>query len=547
MNSSMTPSLTAGQALVKLLSHYGVDTVFGIPGVHTLELYRGLPGSDIRHVLTRHEQGAGFMADGYARSTGKPGVCFLITGPGVTNAATAIGQAYADSVPLLIISSVNARHLLGKGWGNLHECKDQQKLTDPITALSAIAQSTAEIPQLIGRAFEIFGSERPRPVHISVPLDILAAPIDDDWSFIPPPVKTRAVPESSVIQAAVQRMKNAKRPALIVGGGAVDAATGVIDLAERLQAPVFTTVAGKGIMPADHALSNGSTLCVAPGWDAVAQADLIIAIGTEMADTDHWREELPLRGDLLRIDIDPGKMHDRYPADLGLLGDAKMTLSALLEHLPQATGTQSPDLKSMASPCRVAMSEVETTQAPAASLSALHLKVLRTLESDLPAGTRVVSDMTQLAYSANYLMRSPGHRRWLHPTGYGTLGYGLPAAIGAQIACPDTPVLCLVGDGGLLYTLTELATAQEEVQGTLVVLLWNNEALGQIRDDMISLDIPPVAVLPRNPDFLALAAAFGCHTERVCNLPSLRTLMRAAWQRQGVTFIELTHAAASQD
>jgi 5-guanidino-2-oxopentanoate decarboxylase len=179
---NMKQNLTGGQALVRLLANYGVDTVFGIPGVHTLELYRGLPGSGIRHVLTRHEQGAGFMADGYARVSGKPGVCFVITGPGVTNAATGIGQAYADSIPMLVISSVNHTASLGKGWGSLHECQDQRAMTAPITAFSAVALTAEDLPELIARAYAVFDSERPRPVHISVPLDVLAAPVARDWS-----------------------------------------------------------------------------------------------------------------------------------------------------------------------------------------------------------------------------------------------------------------------------------------------------------------------------------------------------------------------------
>ena len=157
-------TMTGGQALVRLLAHYAVDTVFGIPGVHTLELYRGLPGSGIRHVLARHEQGAGFMADGYARVSGKPGVCFVITGPGVTNAATAIGQAYADSIPMLVISSVNHTASLGKGWGSLHETQDQRAITAPITAFSAVALNAEDLPELIARAYAVFDSERPRQI-----------------------------------------------------------------------------------------------------------------------------------------------------------------------------------------------------------------------------------------------------------------------------------------------------------------------------------------------------------------------------------------------
>src|SRR3954454_2973116 len=164
-------TMTGGQALVRLLANYGVDTVFGIPGVHTLELYRGLPGSGIRHVLTRHEQGAGFMADGYARVSGKPGVCLIISGPGVTNAATPIGQAYSDSQPMLIISSVAATNDLGMVRGMLHEIRDQARVTEPITAFSLVAQNPDQVREMVHRAFAVFATERPRPCHISIPLD----------------------------------------------------------------------------------------------------------------------------------------------------------------------------------------------------------------------------------------------------------------------------------------------------------------------------------------------------------------------------------------
>lgn len=241
-------TLTGGQALVRLLANYQVDTVFGIPGVHTLELYRGLPGSGIRHVLTRHEQGAGFMADGYARVTGKPGVCFVITGPGVTNASTPIGQAYADSIPMLVISSVNHTASLGKGWGCLHETQDQRALTAPITAFSAVALTPEDLPELIARAYAVFDSERPRPVHISVPLDVLAAPIARDWTAEVVRRPTRGVPAIEVLAAAAAKLSAANRPMIIAGGGALNAGAEVQQLSQRLAAPVFTSVAGKGLL-----------------------------------------------------------------------------------------------------------------------------------------------------------------------------------------------------------------------------------------------------------------------------------------------------------
>jgi 5-guanidino-2-oxopentanoate decarboxylase len=525
-------TLTAGQTLVRLLANYGVETVFGIPGVHTLELYRGLPGSGIRHVLTRHEQGAGFMADGYARATGKPGVCFLISGPGVTNAATAIGQAYADSIPLLVISSVNNRESLGQGWGCLHECKDQRLLTEAITSFSAIAMSAAEIPELIARAFAVFGSERPRPVHLSIPMDVLAEPVDMDWSNdVRHPAPRPAAPQAAILEA-IALIGAARRPVMIVGGGAVDAAPMVQKLAEHLQAQVFSTVSGKGILAANHPLYAGSTLCMPEGWQAVEQADLVVAIGTEMAETDFWRERLTINAPMVRIDIDPSKFTARYASAVALCGDAGATLTALLYELPKAARATAPHTDLLA--------RVERSQAP---LQSTHLRIIRAIEAVLPERARIASDMTQLAYSANYLMQVNGPRRWLHPTGYGTLGYGVPAGIGAQIACPDDPVLVLVGDGGILYTLTELATAQEELSGSLVVLLWNNEALGQIRDDMLDKQIEPIGVLPRNPNFCGLARDFGCVATRPASLGELQLELTAGFRRQGVTLIELTPTA----
>lgn len=530
-------SLTGGQALVRLLANYGVDTVFGIPGVHTLELYRGLPGSGIRHVLTRHEQGAGFMADGYARVSGKPGVCFVITGPGVTNAATAIGQAYADSIPLLVISSVNHTASLGKGWGCLHETQDQRAMTAPITAFSAVALSAEDLPQLIARAWAVFDSERPRPVHISVPLDVLAAPVTRDWSSDVVRRPGRGAPARELLDQAAAKLDGAKRPMIIAGGGALDASAPLQALSTRLAAPVFTSVAGKGLLPPNAPLNAGASLCVEPGWEMIAEADVVLAVGTEMADTDFWRERLPLTGELLRVDIDPRKFNDFYPCALALHGDARQTLAALLDQLPDTRRDASAAQDAVAT----LRSAIRSGHGP---LQVIHQNILDRIAAELPADAFISSDMTQLAYTGNYAFTSRAPRSWLHPTGYGTLGYGLPAGIGAMFGGDGRPGLVLVGDGGFLYTAQELATAVEELDRPLVVLLWNNDALGQIRDDMLGLDIEPIGVLPRNPDFAALGRAFGCHVAQPASLDALQADLRAGFARDGVTLIELKHACA---
>lgn len=530
-------TLTGGQALVRLLANYGVDTVFGIPGVHTLELYRGLPGSGIRHVLTRHEQGASFMADGYARVSGKPGVCFVITGPGVTNAATGIGQAYADSIPMLVISSVNHIASLGKGWGILHECQDQRAMTAPITAFSAVALTPEDLPELIARAYAVFDSERPRPVHISVPLDVLAAPIARDWSNEVVRRPGRGMPAAAVIEQASGKLQSAKRPMIIAGGGALNAAAQLRELSTRLAAPLFTSVAGKGLLPPDAPLNAGSSLCVEPGWKLIAEADVVLAVGTEMADTDFWRERLPVNGEVLRVDIDSRKFNDFYPCAVALHGDAGQTLSALLERLP----AQVRDAGAAIATVAALREALNSGHGP---LQSIHQAILQRIAAELPDNAFISTDMTQLAYTGNYAFDSRAPRSWLHPTGYGTLGYGLPAGIGAKFAAPERPGLVLVGDGGFLYTAQELATAVEELDSPLVVLLWNNDALGQIRDDMLGLDIEPIGVLPRNPDFAALARAFGCTVSQPQSLAELQTDLRHGFKRNGVTLIELKHACA---
>ena len=532
-----TKTLTGGQALVRLLANYGVDTVFGIPGVHTLELYRGLPGSGIRHVLTRHEQGASFMADGYARVSGKPGVCFIITGPGVTNAATGIGQAYADSIPMLVISSVNHTASLGKGWGCLHETQDQRAMTAPITAFSAVALSAEDLPELIARAYAVFDSERPRPVHISVPLDVLAAPVNRDWSNDVVRRPGRGPASNTAMEHAATKLQNAKRPMIIAGGGALHATQELQTISTRLAAPLFTSVAGKGLLPPDDPLHAGSSLCLEPGWNLIAEADVVLAVGTEMADTDFWRERLPLTAELLRVDIDPRKFNDFYPCAVALQGDAQQTLAGLLERLPATDRDANAAIASVAK----LRDAVKNSHGP---LQSIHQGILERIAAELPDNAFISTDMTQLAYTGNYAFNSRAPRSWLHPTGYGTLGYGLPAGIGAKFGAPNRPGLVLVGDGGFLYTAQELATAVEELDSPLVVLLWNNDALGQIRDDMLGLDIEPIGVLPRNPDFAALGRAFGCTVTQPQSLAELQTDLRHGFKRNGVTLIELKHACA---
>lgn len=527
----MPEQLTCGQALVQLLEQYGVDTVFGIPGVHTLDLYRGLAGSAVQHVQARHEQGAGFMADGYARVSGKPGVCFLISGPGVTNAATALGQAYADSIPMLIISSVTASRTLGKGWGCLHEISDQQAVTAPLTALSATALSPEEVPGLIAQAYAIFNSGRPRPVHISIPIDVLAMMTAGNWSATIPPVRPH--PNLAQVQAAADILAQAERPALYVGGGAIGAGNSLIEIAELLDAGIISSNAGKGILPDSHPLNLGTSIWRAPTQRYLAQADVLLAVGTELSETDSFIERLEINGRLIRVDIDPAKINDLYPADVGIVADAAATAEALLialrkKNINKAKSDSRQRIRAIGAQIMAELSPIERQ----------HVEVLSALRRALPDNAAIMADITQLVYTGSFVMPVEQPGCWHYPAGYCTLGCALPMAIGAKMAQPQRPVIALVGDGGFLFTVQELATAAE-LGLSLPIVLWNNNGLGQIRDDMDRLQIPAIGVNPRNPDFVALAKAFGCHAVQPDSLTTLESAVSRAISANRPTLIEV--------
>ena len=532
----MTANQTCGQAAIALLEAHGVDTVFGIPGVHTLEFYRGLAGTRLRHVAVRHEQGAGFMADGYARASGRPAVCLLITGPGLTNAATAIGQAFSDSVPMLVLSSVNARDDLGKGRGRLHEITSQQAAMAPLTAFSRTIGNPAALAPAMADAFDAFAAARPRPVHLEVPLDVMletAAPAAAAAKRRGPPP-----PDPAGIAAAARLIAQATRPLVIAGGGTVDCAASVQALVEKIGAPVVTTVAGQGVVPADQPLSVGATLAFRATQEAVAAADLAIVIGSELAETDYWTDRLTFGGRLLRIDIDAPTLTRDYPPTLGIQGDSGAVLAALLPRLAAR-----PDQGTAQATAARLRAQYAASLGP---LSRRHAKVLDALRRALPADGIVATDMTQIAYTANHYFPCSRPRCWFHPNGYGTLGYALPAAIGAKLAAPDRAVVALAGDAGLLFTIQELGTAVE-LGLPMAVLLWNNDALGQIAGDMVARGIPPIGVRQRNPDFLALARAFGCRAERPDSLAALERALTAAFAADGPTLIEVRQDSAFLD
>ncbi|AZE53930.1 Acetohydroxy acid synthase [Pseudomonas synxantha] len=528
---------TCGEVLVNLLESYGVDQVFGIPGVHTVELYRGLARSSIRHVTPRHEQGAGFMADGYARTRGKPGVCFIITGPGMTNITTAMGQAYADSIPMLVISSVQARSQLGGGRGKLHELPSQSALVAGVAAFSHTLMSAAELPAVLARAFALFQAGRPRPVHIEIPLDVLVENADALLGSAPVSV-ARAGAAPAAVRQMSRLLAAAKRPLILAGGGAIDAAPELTRLAEALGAPMALTINAKGLLPAAHPLLLGSTQSLAATRALVAEADVVLAIGTELAETDYdvtFAGGFEIPGALLRVDIDPDQTVRNYPPQVALVADATIAAEALLTELSRQPLAPRNTKWGTARVARL-WAELEPTWDAATHAQTL---LLHTILEALP-GAVLVGDSTQPVYSGNLTLNLDHPRRWFNSsTGYGTLGYALPAAIGAWLGRGDgQPVVCLIGDGGLQFTLPELASAVE-ARIPVIVLLWNNQGYEEIKKYMLNRAIEPVGVDIYTPDFIGIAQAMGCTAESIDGVEPLRAALRAAADRPGPTLIEI--------
>jgi acetolactate synthase I/II/III large subunit len=522
---------SCGEALVEILEGYGVDTVFGIPGVHTIELYRGLPRSRIRHVTPRHEQGAGFMADGYARVSGKPGVCLIITGPGVTNIATAMGQALRDSIPMLVISSVNRIRQLGMGEGFLHELPDQSRLMAGVAVFSHRVTHVDQLPGVIARAFTVFRSRRPGPVHIEIPMDVLTERADH-LDRTPFPIPEPPGPVPSAVAKAAEYLGRAQRPLIAIGGGAVNAAAEVIELAEALDAPVVNTVNAKGVIPFSHPLAVGGSGSCAIIREEFRAADVVLAVGTEFSETDYdffFNGAVQIEGKLIRIDIDAEQLSRNVKPTLAMVSDSAPALRAIKAALPP--GRQR------------ANDGPERTQALRAGVrttaNARYDDFFRAIDEALP-DSLIVGDSAQPVYYAWLHHETERPRRYFHSaSGFGTLGYAIPAAIGAKVGAPDVTVVALIGDGGAQFTLSELASAVEA--GTPVIfIIWNNRGYGEIRRFMDDASVARAGVDIGTPDFMALAKGFGCANAHPENLGDLKAALSQAKNSRVPTVLEVS-------
>jgi len=518
-----TSSLTCGELLVQWLAYYGVETVFGIPGVHTVELYRGLPSTNIRHVTPRHEQGAGFMADGYYRASGKVGVCFIITGPGMTNIMTAMAQALADSIPMLVISSVNKVKDTGSGEGHLHELHDQQGMVSKVALASKTIWQPESLPKVIAEAFAMFDGARPGPVHIQLPIDVITADAshvakppnnDNSVASLARPQVTRPLPNPAQLDLIIEQLNRAKNPVLLYGGGCVDVDKDAQKLAERIDAPTFLTINAKGLLPPSHPLSLGSNQSLEAGRAVISEADVVLAIGTELGETDYdvfFNGEFQINGTLIRIDCDAQQLQRPFRADIAVLSDAQMAISGLCTRL------EDHQLNHQAA--------ARVTEAKQALIKAMTpdfagQNALLQLIRDEVEDVIFVGDSTQPVYSGNLGFEARATRRWFNSsTGFGTLGYGLPAAIGAMIGS-SAPVISLIGDGGIQFTIAELICAAE-LELPLIVLLWNNQGYGEIRRYMEEGGLPLIGVNIKTPNFEPLATGFGAGYRRITDKQQL--------------------------
>ena len=516
---------------MQLLADYGVDTVFGMAGTMTLELYRGIARAGIRHVQCRNEQGASFMADGYARATGKPGVCTIIAGPGVTNASTGIAQAYCDSQPMLVLSGACPTRTQGMGLGAIHELADQAAVTATFTAFSHMVRYPEELPEWIARAYAVFRGTRPRPVHLSLPRDVLPEPVTDAWKprrapFLP-------MPDPAAIEEAADLLARARRPLILAGGGAAGTRAALTAIAERLGAPVLSTNAGKGILPESHPLSLGASIVRPPSQQALADADAVLLVGSEVSAGDSFLPDLRISGDIVRIDIDPGELASVYPAAVPIQADARAAMAALAASLARRRfAGPRPD-----GAARV-REVLDRDAATFTDVEKLHARVWKILRSVLPANAMVMGDASQLVYTGSFAMPMEMERCWYYPGTYCALGMALPMAVGAKIGAPDRPVIAVAGDGGVMFTINELATAVEE-RLALPVIVWNNEALKEMVDQMDRRDIPRIGVEPRSPDFVRLAQALGCHASRASSGDHLAQCVGDALIADRPTLIEL--------
>jgi acetolactate synthase-1/2/3 large subunit len=530
--------MTGAEAVAECLHAQGVELLFGVRGLHITAVADAAKRRGIRFIEARHEQSAAFMADAYARVTGKVGVVIAGTGAGAAATMVGIQEAYCSSSPVLLIASQIEQAHLHRGWGDLHEVKHQHGLISNAVETCYDVTGVSDIPQHLQTIFTRMTSERPRSYGLEVPVDILNAELAGPFSY-QPVTRTPILPDVPRLSEAVDLIARARRPVIYVGGGAISSGAGqaIQRLAEWLSAPVLTSIKGRGALSEAHDLSLGNL-----GTDGAVQAllkkaDLAIVVGTRFSNRSTGQWSLRLPSQWVRIDIDKAQFAKTHPDIQGshvveLTGDARIILERVLARLDnQSSRPQGFERSEVIGAKRQALESVRAKY-PA------EVTLLEDMRRAIRSDAIVANDSTMATYWTRRYFEVHEPRTFLWAMGSGTIGFGLPAAIGAKLARPDRQVLALCGDGGFLFSCQELATAVKYHVG-IVVVLFNNNAFGIVdygQRKAGSLFGDEALV---NPNFIALAKSFGADAERTDSLEQIGEVVEKALTRNWPTVIEV--------
>lgn len=524
--------MTGGQALVASLLRQGIDTIFGLPGVQLDgafdALYDAKERGDVRVIHPRHEQTTAYMADGYARTTGRIGTCLVVPGPGLLNATAALSTAYACNAPVLCVTGQIQSDLIGVGRGMLHEIPNQLEMVRSVTKHAERAVKPAEIPGLVDRAIRAMWDGRVRPVEVEVPPDTLFAESDVEL-LAPAPGRERPAGDPDKLEEAAKLLGNAERPLIFAGGGILGSeAWGELQaLAEMLEAPVVMTSNGRGALSDRHYLALNSV----GGVELIGDADVVFCVGTRMIEPATYPWGLGPGRTVIHMDIDPEEVGRNYDVTVGIIADAKAGLTALMDRVTRHNRKRDSREDELTAIKQSARAKLDSIQ-PQAS----YANVIR---EELPEDGIFVGEMTQIAYWGNLGFPVYQPRTYLTPGYQGTLGWGFPTSLGVKVGNPDKVVVSVNGDGGFGFALNELATMAKHQIGT-VAIVFNDSAYGNVRRiQQVSFDGRTIASDLDNPDYVKLAESFGVTGRRAESPSGLQTQLREAIAADEPTLIEV--------